>query len=276
MAACWLLSTLIFFSLLSTKREKYLLPCYPAAALLLADYLTAVAAQAERRWLRWVSMPGGIFFALLGLVGLGIAAAGLVPPERIVQLFPREGEAVVSVISMSPQLGVPGLTIVGAGIVGAAALGLWALNRRDVGRIVWAVVVAMAVAGFMARGIILPRINPMKSARSFSIAVAEAAGESGRIGIYKSLYAGAYNYYTGRIHLDLIRDPDAAVAYLDSEVRSILIVRDMHLRQIQSRLDTPPAVVHKGRIGSKRMVALLGAGPGSGEEERGLVQERVQ
>jgi len=273
MAASWFLITLLFFSLLSTKREKYLLPCYPAAALLLAYYLTAAADQAGRKGLRWLSVPGGIFFSLLGLVGLVVAGAGLVSPERIASLFPREGEAVVSVISMNPLLGVPGLTILGAGIVGAAALGLWAATRGSVGKLAGALVVAVAVVGIMTRGVILPRINPLKSARSFSAVVAREAGESGRIGIYKSLYEGAYNYYTGRIHLDVIPDPEAAAAYLDQEVRSLLIVRDRHLEQILSVLDTPPVVAHKGRIGGKRMVALLSVGPGSGEEIGGPVEE---
>ena len=276
MAASWFLITLLFFSLLSTKREKYLLPCYPATALLLAYYLAAAADQAGRRGLRWLSVPGGIFFSLLGLVGLVFAGAGLVSPERIAPLFPREGEAVVSVISMAPLLGVPGLTILGAGIVGAAALGLWAATRGSVGKLVGAVVVAVAVVGIMARSVILPRINPLKSARSFSAVVAREAGESGRIGIYQSLYEGAYNYYTGRIHIDVIPDPEAAAEYLDSEVRSLLIVRDRHLDQIRSVLDTPPVVAHKGRIGSKRMVALLGAGQISDEDDEGLAQEGAQ
>ena len=273
MAASWFFVTLLFFSLLSTKREKYLLPCYPAAALLLAYYLAAGVDQAGRRGLRWLSVPGGIFFSLLGLVGLVVAGAGLVSPERIALLFPREGEAVASVISISPLLGVPGLTILGAGIVGAAALALWAVARGNVGKLVSAVVVAVAVVGISARGVILPRINPIKSARSFSAVVAREAGESGRIGIYKSLYEGAYNYYTGRIHLDVIPDPEAAAAYLSSEVRSLLIVRDRHLEQVRSVLDTALVVAHKGRIGGKRMVALLSVGPGSGEEVGGPVEE---
>ena len=260
MALCWFLTTLIFFSLLSTKREKYMLPCYPAAALLLAEYLVAMAEDAGGRRMRWLSVPGTLFFGLLVLAGLVFTGAGLVSPERIAALFPRNGDSLLSVISIPRVLGVPGLTILGAAIALAGAWGVRNAVRHDPARLVAAVIVAFAVVGFITRGVVLPRIDPMKSARSFSEVVSEAAGETGRIGIYRSIYEGAYNYYTGRIRLDWISDPEDAAAYLGSEAPSVLIIRDRDLKKIAHAFDPPPAVIHVGRVGSKRMLLLTGSG----------------
>ena len=65
---CWFVSGFVFFSLSTGKRAAYLLPLYPAAALLVG-WMWA-RAMAEGRGSRWIGVP----VALLAGVGCGPGA----------------------------------------------------------------------------------------------------------------------------------------------------------------------------------------------------------
>ncbi|MFL6290438.1 MAG: ArnT family glycosyltransferase, partial [Thermoanaerobaculia bacterium] len=79
-ALCWMLVTVVFFSLSPAKRDVYILTMYPAMALLVGAALDRIAADAGdhplgRRWAVW---PLGLLsvIALLIVVALPIAGRG--------------------------------------------------------------------------------------------------------------------------------------------------------------------------------------------------------
>jgi 4-amino-4-deoxy-L-arabinose transferase-like glycosyltransferase len=83
MAWLWLATLFVFFSAIKAKREVYLLPAYPACALLAAR--TLASSLRAGRVARWVALAPA---ALLALVALGLLAlrpiaakAGLDEPE---------------------------------------------------------------------------------------------------------------------------------------------------------------------------------------------------
>lgn len=68
LALIWVLTSLIFLSLAATKREVYLLPAYPALALLAGCALeTVLAADSSPGW-RWGGRALGTLLAVSGLV----------------------------------------------------------------------------------------------------------------------------------------------------------------------------------------------------------------
>lgn len=73
---CWFLAYLVFFSIAATKLPNYILPLYPALAILTAQFLQQWR-RGEIRPASWV-MPAGIMaLALTGAsVGIGLAVAG--------------------------------------------------------------------------------------------------------------------------------------------------------------------------------------------------------
>ena len=70
---CWLLSTLFFFSLAGAKRNEYILPLYPALAMLTAQVWSRFLGDEESSLLSKMVLGGIFTFALL-LIGVGIAA----------------------------------------------------------------------------------------------------------------------------------------------------------------------------------------------------------
>jgi 4-amino-4-deoxy-L-arabinose transferase-like glycosyltransferase len=75
----WLVPAWIALELVPTKLPHYVLPLYPALALLAASGLIAETGSAEPRWMRWI---GAAVTTLWGLVTLLIAAALIALPLR--------------------------------------------------------------------------------------------------------------------------------------------------------------------------------------------------
>ena len=81
----WMLAPFIFFTLASTKRNVYLLPIYPAIALLVADWLMRAELAWELAWSTWSAriLAGVLLFAGV-LLAFAVAVWPLIPwPKKI-------------------------------------------------------------------------------------------------------------------------------------------------------------------------------------------------
>jgi 4-amino-4-deoxy-L-arabinose transferase-like glycosyltransferase len=102
---CWLACYLGFFTLAATKLPNYVVPCYPALALLTGAWLSSIAARANAR--DWRLAAG---YSTLGIVGLA-AAIGL-------------GIAAQKLLKLEPSLALPGIVaLIGALICVVLLLG---------------------------------------------------------------------------------------------------------------------------------------------------------
>jgi 4-amino-4-deoxy-L-arabinose transferase-like glycosyltransferase len=112
---CWFAVYFVFFSLASTKLPNYILPLYPATAVLTACLLDRWR-RGEVRLPAWVMRTSLVCLALLGLgVGVGlVVASGVVP-----RLMPA-GRALP---------GLENCAAIGLLWVAAAAVGGWCLRR---------------------------------------------------------------------------------------------------------------------------------------------------
>jgi 4-amino-4-deoxy-L-arabinose transferase-like glycosyltransferase len=174
----WVGATLLFFSLSSGKRGIYLLPCHPAAALLVADAV----------WRRARSIDGVPWLvsgmtSLLGVALLGAAAFVLIRD-------PLQDP------TASRATGVATLVIVA---ITAAAMGTAARTRRSLG-VRLAIPVAMVFAiEMMLFTVTWPARDPQKSPRAIAEAAASWTPEAGAIGLVGDrAIAGGLVYYGGR------------------------------------------------------------------------------
>jgi 4-amino-4-deoxy-L-arabinose transferase-like glycosyltransferase len=168
-AALWFGALVLFYSLIPPKRDMYLLPAYPAAALLGARAL--VRGIGRGRLTRWITVPPP---ALLGTVGVVLSLAGLVE-DRLPGLLWR-----------GPVLGLP--LVVGA-VVALASLGR---PRR------WATATAWSLCLFATAAalVVYPPFNQLKSARSLALELAtlpEQPSEIPCIGVQPE----GYRFYGG-------------------------------------------------------------------------------
>jgi 4-amino-4-deoxy-L-arabinose transferase-like glycosyltransferase len=143
---CWFASGFVFFSLSTGKRAAYLLPLYPAAALLLG-WLWDRALGATRRS-RWIAMPVALLAAVAALAG-GLAAVHglgvLVLPRRYIP-----GRMVDTLVPADPAWQIAAAIVL---LAGAATV--WLTWRR--GRIGTTLVAIVAVTAVCLLGVTLVR-----------------------------------------------------------------------------------------------------------------------
>jgi len=143
----WFWSLLLGFSLSPEKRDLYLLPAYPAAALLAARWIIAATSSARASRMLDVVLP-----ALLVLIGVALC---------FTQAFEAHFPAGFEPLSWQPiAVGVP--------LIVAAAFAIHAAWRADHVRAAILIASGVAVSGTIAALCIFPRVNALKSSRSLS------------------------------------------------------------------------------------------------------------
>jgi 4-amino-4-deoxy-L-arabinose transferase-like glycosyltransferase len=127
---CWVAVYFVFFSMASTKLPNYILPLYPAAAVLLGQFLD-MWRRGEIRLPVWVERTS---LVCLGVLGIGVAVGMLVASG-------------VLPVGIPPHRWVPGLqtcAVLGLLWVAAAGVAAWRLALGCRGQVI-AVVAVVAV-----------------------------------------------------------------------------------------------------------------------------------
>ena len=174
----WVGVTFVFFSLSSGKRDLYLIPCYPAMALLCGDAAVR-ALRALPALPSWAGRTAAALGLALGAAALAIAAAPLIPNVDVPLVF--------------------------AGVVITALLGGAILWRRasaspfgalDQLAIAFGTVLVLELASFT---LLFPALEPEKSPRPVAVAAAGLAPPGEPIGLVEQRPAvGGLVYYSGR------------------------------------------------------------------------------
>jgi len=161
---CWVVPALIFFSLSIGKRAIYILPLFPAFAILAAVSIEALRREERLRWLR----NTGLVFALL-VAALGGALLALPHTPFAEELGPDADLADVTTF---------GVLVLSIGIL---TLVVVAVQRGRTATNMIAVVTALLLGNVV--GFIFPVVNGLKSARAVCAPVRERAeaGEDFRL-----------------------------------------------------------------------------------------------
>jgi 4-amino-4-deoxy-L-arabinose transferase-like glycosyltransferase len=185
-ALCWMVATVLFFSLSPGKRTVYILTMYPAMALLIGAALDRLAAEwpRERRWLLWpLGLAGGL--STLFLIALPLLGRGR--PDAL----PLGGDRLFWMV----------MAIVAPAVCGAAAAWWIALSGR-VSRATIALAAGMALTGISAALFLWPHFDTVKSARELSAFLSARMGPDEPYGIYPRLDP-TFLFYTQRFAVDL-------------------------------------------------------------------------
>lgn len=212
-ALCWMVVTLVFFSLSPAKRTVYILTMYPAMALLVGSGLDRLAARwteartSERRWLVW---------PLAGIAGIAALVAAAVP-------FVAERRA-RELAALGP--GLPALVVTAALLLAVGGGAAWWLARRGrVAAAAGALALGMGSGTLLLFVLALPRFDAVKSARPLSELLVERMGPGETYAIYPRLDA-PFLFYTERFS-ERIESEEALRAYAARPGRQwLLIERD--------------------------------------------------
>ena len=234
----WAVGLFVFFSLSRTKRGEYLLPIFPALALLVGFVLDRAFLNWRKSvfWRRCVMWPTYPLFAVLIVIGLGLPIyAWLNAPDWIPVLIPVSLLAVMCVVISAVFL------------------------TKDQGYAAIVTVVLFA-AGVVAYGsdAVVGKVNDVKSARSFCLKIKDRIPPGEKLKMFR-FYRPVYAYYTRRL-VEHTRDPAALQEWFSSQERAYIVTKDNVYLKIKETFPLPIHVIHQQFI-DHRDVFLLSNRP---------------
>jgi 4-amino-4-deoxy-L-arabinose transferase-like glycosyltransferase len=234
----WVGVSFVFFSLSGGKRGLYMLPAFPAAALLCADSVAATLA-AGRDFPRWL--------------GRALAGAAVAIPALALAAVAR-GE--IAGVALPASFGVA--------LTAAAVLALLAWRRGGrspaPGLTRFAVVAAAVLAAELSVfTLAFPALDPEKSPRPIASSAAALTAPDERIGLAsKATLLGGLVYYAGR-PVALLDDPDALKDFFASGGRVVVVPEDRLARVTQA---APVEIRARARRGDRALLVVSAAAPG--------------
>ena len=233
----WFAIIFVFFSVAKAKRELYLLPLYPAAALMVGNLLAELPLGADGTEKRISSIPLMVLIIVLALTAISLPIVAALKGSFYLE-HPWEIGLITALI---------------AG--GGAFLAFRAHHnrRRDLPfYIICAAIFALTLYG-AAR--IFPEINRYKSARPLSQAIVSAMRPGDQLGIYQ-LEGANFIYYTGYNQMRWLEEEGKLKEFLRSPQRVLCIMRERHYKLLQQDATLAIFVVATGQVGSKHLVVL--------------------
>jgi 4-amino-4-deoxy-L-arabinose transferase-like glycosyltransferase len=231
----WCSSVLVFFSFASAKRELYILPIYPAAALIVGKlWADLVHEEGE---VRLISRP--LFLLLLIFLVVGIAS-----PFLVVKFGHRY-------LSNALEIGVFSAAI----LIGGSLLAFFSYRANRKALAFFVIVSIMSSFGIYGAVRIFPQINAYKSARPLSHVIAKAMKPDDQLAVYR--FEGAdFNYYTGCKRIKRIEEEEALKEFLRSPLRALAVLREKDYKGLKKDFPLQIYLIERGRVGHRDLVII--------------------
>jgi 4-amino-4-deoxy-L-arabinose transferase-like glycosyltransferase len=242
----WVGITLAFFSISAGKRGLYMLPAFPAAALLVAAALVQLLAGRAS-----IPRPIAIAFGVLATLLAAVGAAAIVAPT-VLRGRPEVVEALRSVDgAWLIGFGCAALAVVAAGVTGWIVT--WRLRTGAFRRIglVAAAVWAFEMAIFQ---LLYPALDPGRSPRPIAESAAAATPEGERVGLVSDrAMVGGLAHYGARPIAEL-GSAESIEAFFAEGGRTIVVKA-----RKRDRVDAirPMEVVGRARHGRREVLVLV-------------------
>ena len=220
----WALFVLLFFTVCKTKLVSYILPMFPAMAMVIGWNIARMQAKFRHttRFYGWAA-GSGLMFVLLG-VGWIIGAEYL--PEAEFSLI---------------MLGA--LTL----LLGAAAV-FTLLYYRDVELASWLHVMIGVVTMCVAFAFVLPVIADRFSVKTMSGVYQESCEQSTPIYVDKFLRPG-FMYYAGKPGIEMVPQTNALSEALRDGSHKYILVRGLEYRRVAKTQQIPTNITTVKEIG---------------------------
>jgi 4-amino-4-deoxy-L-arabinose transferase-like glycosyltransferase len=234
----WFAFLFVFFSLSKGKKDNYLLPLYPAAAILVGKWLATFWGRLEES-----GETGGRLWIPMGLVTLLFAAGWLIILFRPFKLFPQEIETYFSFAVW------PLFLIVLGGVLSLAFL-LWRWSRLSVFSLVAVLVIAQVYVSIA----VAPRFNELRSMKPFSRKILARMGANDDLKIWKFQSTGIL-YYTEK-PVEQIKSIGHFLQTFRSGHRVLMVVEGEDLAQLREKVDVPIYPLERTEVGHRQLLLV--------------------
>ena len=239
----WFCAIFIFFSLVSSKRERYLLPIYPVFSLLLAHVLANWTAREETS----ISQKIAATITLIGAFGL------LIFP--FLQPFLKDRFPVLTIFRVSAAdwrlWALLGLGIAAMGIIWK---GLKLIKEKRHLTACHFVAIGFLIIAGIGQIYYIPYIDPVKSARRAANTIQQLLPPEGTVAFYRRRLDNGWNLYLDRAKIPIIRDEQIRQ---EQPRYDVIILKEKHMDLLKAVLNTDNyRIAAVEPVGSKRFVLL--------------------
>jgi len=239
---CWFLTIFIFFSFSTSKRELYLLPLYPAASLLVGGFISSFISSPERHGIvaKFLFFPfyvlGGVF--MLGGIGVCLLPFIKTPVSGLLRFFPHLFIFIL-------------LFLVGGYLI------ISFVRKNNVMASFLTVALIMVVGFLGATEVVLPNINPLKSAKPMCQTILRHLPKNKEIVAY-GLKLAPFNFYTGLNKIKQLKTNEELMLAFNSPSVGLILLGDNRFITLQEESLIPAniQVVEKNKIGHRSFILL--------------------
>ena len=229
MPVIWFCVVFIFFSIVSGKRDIYVLPLYPAAALITAWFLNEFVEQfREKRFKRIGYYPCYI------LCGITLALSTLLP---------------IVVYKLYPQYTSSTIPFVAILLIGGLVMLRFVRFSRIIPflfTIIFVIFSAFNISTLKA----IPILNQYKSAKEICNKANSVMKPGEKLAMY-DFFRDPYLFYTNRNHIEVPRGIDELRQFLNSNERVFLFIQKKDFKEVSKLLDVSMFVLEKDSVGHR-------------------------
>ena len=208
--AVWFVTIFLFFSLISGKRGLYLLPLFPAAALMVGEFFDTWLSGRIRY--SAVTIPAILVAALF--MGMAVAVPFI---DRLVEIPDYAGEFLKFRPLLSEIFGAGGIVLIVS------------ICLRNKSAIFLSIFGTMAVLSILTAVLFFPAANKFKTARFICEDLLRERAENEQVILFRDMtHSGAYHFYT---QLPLI-DVSGETGFDDNEKELINLLKNNRITYI--------------------------------------------
>jgi 4-amino-4-deoxy-L-arabinose transferase-like glycosyltransferase len=236
---------MLFFSVSTEKRTLYVLPAFPAFALLTARFVGALVGWEPEPAMsrRWLTAGQSVLAGLLLVLGVAAPLA-----SQRVEEFP-------------PWV----LWVLGPVLVLTGAVTLAAVVRRRLLQAALSPAVGLAAVYLVIASVVFPMADAFKSGRDFAVVIRQAVDrwqpEGQRVlACDIGNLTDSYAFYSDGVYFVRTNEVSDLAEYLSREERVLAVVNQALVEELPPQLQERLEVLAATR-GSRRDVALIANGP---------------
>jgi len=230
----WFGVIFVFFSIVSGKRDIYVLSLYPAAALITAWFLNEFVEQFGEKHFKKIG-----YYPCYILCGVSLVLSILLP---------------IVVYKLYPQYTSSTIPFVAILLIGGLVMLRFVRYARIIPflfTIIFVIFFAFTIGTLKA----IPILNQYKSAKEICDNANSVMKPGEKLAMY-NFFRDPYLFYTNRNHIEVLRGTEELRRFLNSNERVFLFIQEKDFNKVSKLLEIPMFVLEKDSVGHRDMLFI--------------------
>ncbi|NUN24982.1 MAG: hypothetical protein HUU09_16295, partial [Candidatus Jettenia caeni] len=227
----WFAVVFIFFSIVSGKRDIYVLPLYPAAALFIAWFLNEFIEQSQENYFRKTG-----YYPCYLLCGISLVL-GVISPILVYKAFPQY---ITTTIPFTIILFIAGIVM------------LYLIKHARIIPFFFTLVFVICIIFNVSTVRVIPILDHYKSAKEICGKAKAMMKPDDRLAMY-NFFRDPYLFYTDRNSIEVIAESDNLRKFLNSQERVFLFIQEKDFKKISKLPEMPLFVLERDSVGHREI-----------------------